>query len=115
MAAGDLRKMTRTEIAWLAGLIEGEGSFVVIPTKVRLTVAMTDSDIIKRLHNVTNVGHIHPCRTRAKEHYKPVTIWAVSRQRHLYPLVKLIRPWLGQRRGEAADKMLEWIEEKMAP
>jgi hypothetical protein len=79
-----------------------------------MSVAMTDPDIIERLPRLTNVGNIHGYRPQAKDYYKPVTVWVVTRQRHLYPLVKLIRPWLGQRRGQAADNVLHWLEGRMS-
>ena len=99
--------MTRAETAWVAGLIEGEGTFAIKP-KARLSVVTTDLDVIERLPRLTGVGRIYVTKP-AQEHYKVAYVWAVVRQRHVAAVVGAIRPWLGGRRGAAADLMLDWL------
>jgi hypothetical protein len=49
-------RLTLIQVAWLAGLLEGEGYFGLIPNKVkgktyryaRVGVTMTDEDVIRR-------------------------------------------------------------------
>ena len=37
------------DIAWLAGLIEGEGCFTKCRESIRISIAMTDKDVIQRV------------------------------------------------------------------
>ena len=66
-------RMTVAELAWVAGLIEGEGCFFVTERKTekygpyryaRVTVCMTDRDILELLQAVTGVGIIEKMRER---------------------------------------------------
>lgn len=98
------RKMSAAEIAWVAGIIEGEGSFA--QSRPRIAVSMTDRDIIERLHRVTGIGHVIYDRPGQMSHHKPHSIWYVQRGEHALHLVSLIRPWLGIRRKSAALRML---------
>ena len=50
--------MTDLEIAWIAGILEGEGCFTcdTKTTRLRVQCVMTDKDIIDRLHNIVGKG-----------------------------------------------------------
>lgn len=93
------RQMSEAEVAWVAGIVEGEGSFD--KTRARLAVAMTDRDIIERLHRVTGIGNVYFDRPGARAHHKPSSCWYVSRREHVGHIVGLMYPWLGQRRQES--------------
>jgi hypothetical protein len=99
--------MTSEQVAWVAGILEGEGSFVS-GKAAGITVTMTDLDIIRRLQQVTGVGRIHPT-TRRKNHHKDAWIWAVRRRIHIRQIVNAVLPWLGERRSAAARNLLDRI------
>jgi len=65
------------EVAWLAGILEGEGSFIS-KGQARIQVAMTDQDIITRLAELTGVGRVYAVR-RQKPHHKDSWLWTVRR------------------------------------
>jgi len=99
--------MTEAQVAWLAGILEGEGSFLVRRNGSGvIQVAMTDRDIIDRLVEVTGAGRIHS-RTPAKPHHRPAWVWHVRRHTHVVHIVTAVLPWLGERRTIAANKVLE--------
>lgn len=58
----ELRQMTETELAWVAGLIEGEGTFFCTKRRERrypvIAVGMTDEDVIQKLYLLVGVGDI---------------------------------------------------------
>lgn len=98
--------MSPTEVAWLAGIIEGEGSFVAgAKTACRIQVVMTDIDIIDRIAALTGVGFTYLTKPN-RTHYKVAKGWAVRRAEHVQHIISLVRPWLGARRREAADKLV---------
>lgn len=104
LAAGSVREISPEEVAWLAGLIEGEGSFVA--TTRTLSVHMTDEDVIRRLQEVTGVGRVY-ATAKQKPRHKDAYKWHVKRRDHLRQLVPLLLPWLGARRRKAATALLE--------
>jgi hypothetical protein len=100
-------QMTPEQAAWLAGLLEGEGSFVS-GKSIAIQVTMTDLDIINRLPRVTGVGRIYRARVQ-KAHYKDAWLWSVQRRAHIRFIVNTVLPWLGERRTTAALKLLDRI------
>jgi hypothetical protein len=40
--------ISMTDIHWIAGILEGEGSFVATPTSERISLSMTDADVVIR-------------------------------------------------------------------
>jgi hypothetical protein len=76
----------------VAGILEGEGCFFVTTRTTakygpyvyaRVTVCMTDRDIIERLQHVTGVGVgvgvLERVRQRKDPKYKPISQWIVCR------------------------------------
>lgn len=101
---------SETDVAWIAGIVEGEGSLGVYPDKrdgskrFVLTVTMTDKDIIDRLSRLTGMGSLHS-RTRKLGKKRQYT-WTVGAMDDVYSLVVAILPWLGQRRTEQATNLI---------
>ncbi len=104
------------ETAWLAGLLEGEGSFFSLRSSVGgkvyrypvITVAMTDRDVITRVAELFGNGVYHmpsknPNRLdqfRAQISGEGAVEW-----------MKALRPWMGARRGAKIDELLKaWAE-----
>ena len=111
--------MTELETAWLAGIVEGEGCLQYTERKrkekrsgtqyvskeVSLTITMTDKDVVERCADLMGV----PCReikkhgANKKQPYRA----AVTRWEKVEEVVRAIYPWLGARRREKADLLLE--------
>lgn len=105
------RLMSAEEIAWVAGIIEGEGSFVA-GAHPCIKVQMTDSDIIDRLGEVTGIGRIYHDMKVARMHHKASSGWYVNRRDHVEYIVRLVYPWLGVRRKAAAERLVERFAER---
>ena len=95
---------------WLAGLLEGEGSFMKgTPSKPqipRIHLKMTDRDIIERAANILKVTYYGPYQTKPKNSesvYRPhYIVWGLGKR--AIELMKQLRPLMGQRRqGQIGD------------
>jgi hypothetical protein len=111
------------EIAWAAGLFEGEGSVFVHTGKpgtgkqprrnysITLTVALTttDHDVILRFREAIGVGRINseprPRRDRPG-HHKLAYLWRAY-SADAATVLDLFWPYLGERRQEQAMRALE--------
>lgn len=102
--------MNAVEIAWVAGIIEGEGTILVpgggqYPS---VRVAMTDEDVVRRLHSITGLGRVVP-RKKGQPHFKPQWQWHVCSRREVARLLCAVAPLMGSRRtariAEAADRL----------
>lgn len=106
-------------IAWLAGLFEGEGCAWLRESaktgkrnRFVLQIAMTDEDIVRRAHAIAGVGSVHE-RTRLTKGGKRVWTWSVTNAEHAAGLAMTIYTFLGSRRQARIRELLAaW---KVAP
>jgi len=90
-------EISSEEIAWVAGILEGEGCWTQTRNGWSIQVGMSDKDIIERLKSLTAVGHIYDQKSRQESH-KAMYTWHVFRQHHREWLTSKVWPWLGERR-----------------
>ncbi len=95
--------MTTTDWAWVAGLLEGEGcfSFTGAGRFPRITLQMTDEDIIKRVADYFDVSYGHrPAKTSK---HKDVYQLAITKTSKLIDCYTNLYPFLGKRRRQKLD------------
>jgi hypothetical protein len=101
--------MTTLEFGWLIGIIEGEGSLYVVNDRKyrypRLSVEMTDRDVVEKVHKYVGVGTVNGPYTRHGN--KPSWCWRLNKKQEVVDLLLLIYPHLGERRQARAAEMLE--------
>lgn len=110
-------KPTNEEIAWAAGVFEGEGCFILVKRKgreiqrgARITLGSTDLDVLQKFADIMGVGKISPPRQNYSEitgrPHKLIWYWNVSSAPDVIVVINLLRPWLGKRRRERAEELL---------
>jgi len=90
--------MDSVDIAWVAGIFEGEGTISFSGSYPQIAVSMTDFDVISKLGEVTGLGTI--TKRRLQEPYKQQWTWGVWNRRDVARLLCAISPLMGQRRRE---------------
>ena len=90
--------MSDAEVAWIAGVLEGEGCWTRCGTHGgwRVAVRMTDEDVIRRLQVITGIGTITV--ESSKKGYKTAWCWCVAARVHREWLTVQVWPWMGERR-----------------
>ena len=107
--------MEPAEIAWAAGLFEGEGCISTfrqkhhVMTHVRLYVQMTDRDVLEKFCRIVECGKVGPERRYGRPHHKPSYVWQISNRADCERILLAFRPWLLARRGAKADEVLAEI------
>lgn len=95
--------MKREDVAWAAGLFEGEGSFVLTryPTRLcpHVALQMTDEDVVRRFASVLGFGTISVRQPR-RDGYKTAWLWQTSRFETFQATGAMFWPWLGNRRRQ---------------
>ena len=71
--------MSDRERGWVAGFLEGEGSFFLNP-RPRISATNTEFESLIRLKRYTGVGEVTGLRPQYHEHHKPQKAWRVVRQ-----------------------------------
>lgn len=99
---------TPEEVAWAAGLFEGEGCFSSHAGNAYRPVAnmaMTDLDILERFRDVLRIGRISSRPRPLRPNCKLTWEWW-SNEEEFHILYALIKPWLGPRRIAAAENAI---------
>lgn len=93
------------DLAWVAGLLEGEGCFCTRNKKLKATrhlsiqCQMTDLDVLNKIQRILGIGSVlGPYRKHAKPHYKDKYMWAVHGPL-AYGIMKLLLPHMCERRS----------------
>lgn len=101
--------MDDKDIAWLAGLLEGEGSFMKgPPSRPRLPIvilSMTDEDVVLRASKMFGVGYIRSRRGEARG-WKNSFITKVVGKRALL-VMKAVYPHMGSRRKKQIEEAFQ--------
>lgn len=106
-------EVDQTEAAWVAGLLEGEGCFLMRSrgSRIKIECQMTDEDVVRKLQRLVQGGTIHHLKSKSYEGKKPVFRWALSRRVDVVLLLREILPHMGERRTQKISEMLAWHEE----
>lgn len=98
--------MTPIETAWVAGIIEGEGSITWSGQgRAVIAVSMTDLDTVERLKSWTGMGTVRQIPMR-NNMTKPAWIWSVAAQGDFLALAEQIEPYLMSRRAARLGEVL---------
>lgn len=101
--------LTDTDIAWLAGLLEGEGCFLGAPpsspNQPLITVVMTDLDVIQRVADMFGCSVVTIHTDRQNPRWKP-TYKARMGGSKAVSMMHLLRPMMGARRQAQIDKAI---------
>lgn len=113
------------DIAWAAGLFEGEGCFSANNPGVRnnrvrrgiiAAVTMSDLDVLQRFQEIVETGTIIRL-TNDKRYpgHKPLWKWSVQKRAEVERIGAMFRPWLGARRRAKLDEVLSasWDHEPL--
>ena len=106
-----MNTLSEAEVAWLAGIYEGEGNCSIRTGRnFRVEIAMTDEDVMQHLYQIVGIGSIKLYPARGA--YKPVTRWSVGGKEAVLFLEKIL-PWLGCRRSERATQAIQnWLSNR---
>lgn len=94
---------------WLAGLLEGEGSFMKgppsSPNNPRISIQMTDEDVIARVAHIFGVRYVSSRRYKKNKNWKP-SFGVILRGKKAVQMMKDLEYWMGDRRREQIRRAL---------
>ena len=106
---------TTHEIAWLAGLLEGEGSFGYYNGCPTIQVQMCDRDVVARAASVLGVSLRAEYKPRGRDTYKPVSGCVATGQRAVSWMMTLYALLGERRRTKVRDILTLWHASKRLP
>lgn len=109
------KKILLTEIAWLAGFFDGEGTLGIYYGGRNgkypcwsLAIYNTDKKSLDYCMEITGVGHVHSRKRILKEGYKRQWTWEIKRQRNIVSILKQMIPFLQIKRFIAEEMVNNW-------
>ena len=103
------------DLYWLAGIIEGEGTFGYYNSKrnrlayPRVKVKMTDEDVVRKCHEISGVGRVFG-PYKADETRKESWSWVVQDQASAGGLMMTLYSLMGKRRQAKIHECLTaWL------
>jgi hypothetical protein len=101
------------DITWAAGLFEGEGSIDIKKSRgyeyLRLQLASTDEDIIRKFHYIVGLGSVFgpygPYKTGLKQQWR----WHISNKK-ADSVLSCLLPYLGDRRTAKALEIRKYFD-----
>ena len=104
-----VRKLNPLDRCYVAGLLEGEGTFGSYPKdnprSVRIQCAMVDRDVVEYLAALVGVGNVHPARPRDTLGKQIQWVWTLHTRMDVLDLCSQIYDLMGARRRTQIDKM----------
>lgn len=98
------------DLAWLAGFLEGEGSFHTSKTYACISAHSCDKDVLDRAASLIGATvYTHPGSALSK---KSSWQFRLARRNDVKAVCLLVRPFMGDRRTEQIDKILKFVEDK---
>lgn len=103
-----MKELTPAEVAWLAGIYEGEGTCSITRGRaIRVEIVMTDQDIVDRIQDLTGLGSVRSLSLRGEKH-KQAWRWSIG-SADAVAFLEAIMLWLGERRkGRAIAAITNW-------
>lgn len=102
----------KTDLAWAAGLFEGEGCVSVREVKghpyAYLILGTTDEDVVARFHKVVECGRLSV--RPLKPPHKDLHLWQTGRHEDVRRLIEVFRPYMGARRSAKMDEALAALD-----
>jgi hypothetical protein len=95
------------EIAWAAGLFEGEGCVTEIDGRFTLALNNTDEEVVRRFEEIVRLGRIYgPYENSSSDGFRRKPFWAwVAKDESALDVMQMLAPWLSTRRRSRAHEL----------
>ena len=97
------------EIAWAAGLFEGEGCLTISGPRAKAILKTTDRDVVARFAGVVGLGGLEPSPRMPRAGglaKKPSWTWQATGHQNVQALIAAFWNFLGERRRARAREIL---------
>ena len=104
--------MLANQIAWAAGLFEGEGCMTwrdKSHCRPYLKMSMTDFDVVKRFHNFIGTGRLDVIGKKDPK-WKDQLQWRTTNKKDCIDIILLFLPYFGDQRAHRALDILDSLE-----
>jgi endogenous inhibitor of DNA gyrase (YacG/DUF329 family) len=105
------------EVAWAAGLYEGEGTCGLFGRQrvtTNVQIQMTDLEPLERCRDALGFGYVDGPQRR-RQGWKPIYVWRVGKAAEIVAFFDAVWPFLSERRKEQARPLIAHCKERISP
>lgn len=111
-----LKPMSEVELAYLAGLIDGEGTITLCKPRAsskykvpQISMASTSYELIKIVADMTGIGHVSQ-KKKYQDHHSQSYTWQCTNSKQVIALLRALLPYLRESlKWKRAKKLVsEW-------
>ena len=117
-------KTANIEVAWAAGLLEGEACFDIRKSNAlvrdpdnkhcRIIVEMKDLDVLEKLQKIFGGTLVQVnCKSKIKAQWSPYFKWLLTKRIDVLSCLKQILPMMSTRRAIKIQEMILFLETKL--
>lgn len=104
--------MDSCDIAWAAGLFEGEGTWIIRKGRyVQAGLQSTDKDVVDRFAEIVGFGSVGRVRRHPHLNRKDCWMWQSASKPDVKGMAEAFLPYLGSRRAERAREIVRVVAE----
>jgi len=116
MEYASIRQMQDAEAAYVAGIIDGEGTITLVKKRrterfksIQISVSSTSYSLVRILQDMTGLGSVSQKR-KAKEHHRQSYAWSIHGNQQALAFLRAVLPFLREEsKWKRAKKLLaEW-------
>lgn len=104
-------------IAWVAGVFEGEGNIRLKKNRVGMKhykqptvqIHMCDEDVLREVQEITGLGKITGPYTPKNKNWTPTWQWSIQNRKGVKEFIEMVSPFLCSRRKEQTKIVLDEI------
>lgn len=97
---------------YLAGFVDGEGSIIIKPPRVRIYIGNTNKQVLQEIKEFTNCGSVYDVNmTNKSEKWKKQYGWTICFHQDVLRILKHLRTKLIIKK-ELCEKAINYIENK---
>lgn len=101
--------LKKTDKAWIAGIIDGEGSLSLPKHQSKVQVGNTDFGMLERLKELCGGKIYNSGRKKYNKRHKPCKFWVLYKKEKVKKFLKEIYPYLVcKSKREKAEELLKW-------
>ena len=96
---------------YIAGFIDGEGSIIIKPPRVRIYISNTNSEVLKKIHEFVGEGFFYENKRILKPNWKKQYGWGVHDHKKVLKILKKLRKKIYIKRDKC-EEAIKYIESK---
>ncbi len=96
---------------YLSGFIDGEGSIIIRPPRIRIYISNTHKEVLNQIKNFVECGNVFEVKRKLKSNWKKQYGWTICNHKEVLKILKELKNRLIIKK-DLCEKAIVYIENK---